>query len=124
MFPPLIYANTSFIVNIGTPSTFDLSIDVGVLSVLGDMPENSMLVADNSTSGLYHFTWMLSEANADPITFIATGPQGAVSTFSPYILLCACENDGVCTGEGILGSFNNVILLNCNCPEGNSFNKH
>ena len=105
-------------VTVGELSTYDLMIDGGVLSVLGDMPENSALMEDTNTSGLYHFTWTLSSPMADPIIFTATDSNGGVSAHSPRLLICACENEGTCTETGFLGTFNNVVVLQCDCPEG------
>ena len=107
-----------FTVNIGIPLTYDLMVEGGQLSVLGDMPENSILIEDSNTSGLYHFTWTLSNPTADPITFIATDSQGGLAALSPLLLLCACENGGSCTDDGFLGSQSSVITLQCDCPEG------
>jgi hypothetical protein len=117
MFPPTILAMEDFYITIGEPSTYDLRVEGGQLSVLGDQPENSDLIEDSNTSGLFHFTWTLSDPTADPITFIATNSQGSVAVLSPRLLLCACRNGGTCTEAGYLGTQNNVIVLQCDCPE-------
>ena len=95
-----------------------MTVDGGELNVLGDMPENSVLMEDTNTSGLYHFYWTLSSQEASPISFIATNTEGGVAVHSPRVLICACRNDGTCTESGFLGTYNNVILLQCDCPEG------
>jgi hypothetical protein len=117
MFPPTISAMEDFYITIGEPSTYDLRVEDGQLSVLGDQPENSALIEDSNTSGLFHFNWTLSDPTADPITFVATDSQGGVAVLSPRLLLCACRNGGTCTETGFLGTQNNVIVLQCDCPE-------
>ena len=118
MFPPTLNASENFYITIGAPSTFDLNVARGQLDVLGGLPENSVLIEDSNTGGLFHFTWTLSSTVANPITFIATASQGGVAVFSPRLLLCACENGGTCTESGFMGTQNNVIVLQCDCPEG------
>ena len=119
MSPPTIYAVfEGFVITIGEPSTYDLWVDGGQLEVLGGLPENSDLNEDTNTSGLFHFTWTLSDTAVDPITFIATDSQGGVAVLSPPLLLCACENWGACTQNAFQPTQNNVLLLQCDCPEG------
>ena len=110
-----------FYITIGEPSTYDLRVEDSQLSVLGDQPENSALIEDSNMSGLFHFNWTLSDPTADPITFVATDSQGGVAVLSPRLLLCACRNGGTCTETGFLGTQNNVIVLQCDCPEGNKY---
>ena len=40
------------------------------------------------------------------------------SIFNPVVQLCACENGGNCTTDGLLANDFSFIILNCNCQEG------
>lgn len=99
-------------------STYNLTVLGGQLQVLGGLPEDSELVEIGDESGVYTFTWTLSDITDTPIIFIANDSLGQVFTHSPIITICACVNGGECTADGILGTENNIFVFECECPEG------
>ena len=67
---------------------------------------------------VYIFSWKVSEIKDYSLTFVAVDSMNTVSTLSPQVEICACQNNGVCTLEGILGIMGNVIDMGCECPPG------
>lgn len=117
-FPPRIYGNGFFEVTIGQPSVYNMTVLGGQLEVLGGLPADSILTEDPSTSGLYIFTWTLSNPIDTPVTFVASNSMGGFAVHSPRIGICACANGGECSEDGFLGTNNNIVILQCICPEG------
>lgn len=87
------------------------SIDVTVLGL-----DSSSLTQDGN---IYTFSWTITAVVNDPITFVATDSMNVVSTLSPLIEVCNCQNGGNCTLEGVLSIENNTIDMNCQCTPGN-----
>lgn len=116
-FPPNIDGPESFRVNTGQTSTYtftvtdeDESVDVTVQG-----PSTQSLTQNGNT---YTFSWTVSEVNVQ-VTFVATDSMNVVSTLSPLIEVCACQNNGNCTLEGVLGIEENIIDMRCECTPGN-----
>ena len=68
----------------------------------------------------YKFIWELLEVSNDTVEFVATDSFSATSQLAPTIEMCACENGGVCTLDGVTNLDQNPIVMNCNCPDGES----
>ena len=66
----------------------------------------------------YTFGWTISEIVNVTLVFEAVDERGAVSELSVQVQICACENDGACTLDGLEGSTDSTVVLNCNCTEG------
>ena len=49
--------------------------------------------------------------------FSAIDSLEAAVTFSPRLELCACQNEGNCTLDGVISD--TVTIMNCICPPGN-----
>ena len=113
---------SSFLLNAGDLSayTFNASDDGGEqvqVNILGGLPANATLLQIDSTT--YTFTWRLSDPNhVSNLTFYASDSFGVVGVLSPEIVVCACQNGGNCTTEGVLSAQNNVMIMNCICPSG------
>ena len=113
---------SSFLLNAGelTIYTFNASDDSGEqvqVNILSELLANATLLQVNSTT--YNFTWSLSDPNhVSNLTFYASDSSGAVGVLSPEIVVCACQNGGNCTTEGVLSAQNNVLIMNCICPSG------
>ena len=120
--PPQLVGPSSFLLNAGELSvyTFNASDDGGEqvqVNILGGLPANATLLQVNSTT--YNFTWRLTNPNhASNLTFYASDSFGVVGVLSPEIVVCACQNGGNCTSEGMLSAQNNVLIMNCICPSG------
>ena len=52
------------------------------------------------------------------ITIEASDTMGAISTLSPRVEICACQNGGNCTLNGLLGIDTNVVDMLCQCDQG------
>lgn len=85
------------------------------LTVQGGLPENSVLEA--LSEGEFIFQWTLQEITFMPLVFVANDSQGASTLFTPVVEICACENGGNCTRDGLLTN-NATIVLICQCTEG------
>ena len=76
---------------------------------------------NNSDGDSYTITWTppdnISVLN---LTIVAMDPtfRNISSFFNPVVQLCACENEGNCTTDGLLPSDFTFIIMNCECPEG------
>ena len=72
--------------------------------------------------GLFQFTWNLDSLEEDdeipPLTIYATDSVGAVGTYTPRLEICACQNDGNCTLDGVGNTDAPVVILNCACLPG------
>lgn len=103
--------------NIGQTSTYTFTVTDEEESVVVTVQgvETQSLTQDGNT---YTFSWTVSEVNAQ-VTFVATDSMNAVSTLSPLIEVCACQNGGNCTVEGVLAIENNIIDMHCQCTQGN-----
>ena len=68
------------------------------------------------------FKWFADEVVNISLKFEAKDDFQAVSVHSVQVQLCACENGGNCTTDGLLTITGDTLVLACNCPEGNSVN--
>ena len=68
---------------------------------------------------LYTFSWTVTEVFDHPIMFVATDSMDVVSTLSPRVEICGCQNNGNCTLDGILGTVGNTVDMLCECTPGN-----
>ena len=69
----------------------------------------------------YTITWTPSDnTSVLNLTIVAMDPnfENISSFFDPVVQLCACENGGNCTTDGLLDTDFSFIILNCECPEG------
>ena len=113
---------SSFLLNAGELSiyTFNASDDSEEqvqVNIVGGLPANATFLQVDSTT--YTFTWRLTDPNyVSNLTFYASDSSGAVGVLSPEIVVCACQNGGNCTTEGVLSAQNNVLIMNCICPSG------
>ena len=118
-FPPNISADMVFSVTLGQESAYTILVedqgDEITLAVLGGLPPNSAL--DHIGEKEYILRWNLQEVTTDSLTFFANDSNGASSTFTPIVEICACANGGICTRDGLL-STNATTILNCICHEG------
>ena len=86
------------------------------VKVQGELTPNTSTLAQNGNT--YFFSWKVVEIKDYSLTFVAVDSMNVVSTLSPRVEICACQNNGVCTLEGILGTMGNVIDMECECPPG------
>lgn len=49
--------------------------------------------------------------------FSAVDSQEAVTTYTPRVQVCACQNNGNCTLEGAT-VIDDIIIMNCICSPG------
>ena len=95
--------------------TDDDSFDV---SPIGNLPPNLTLV-DTMTDGIFIF-----EVNLDGIStsfsfeISAIDSQNAATVFNPQVQICACENGGSCTTNGLLNIVLDPLILACTCSSG------
>ena len=118
-FPPTLSGSNIFQVNLRQPSVYTFNAtdegDNFTVTISGNQPSNSTLV---ESGGLYTFTRTLQKLDNATITFLATDSLNAVTMLMPQTLLCACENDGVCTTEGLLTTDQDPLTMNCECQQG------
>ena len=98
--------------------TFTVTDDSGPVEVTaqGALTPNTYSLTKNGNN--YFFSWTVSEIKDYSLTFVAVDSMNAVSTLSPRVEICACQNNGSCTLEGTLGTLGNVIDMECECSQG------
>lgn len=118
-FPPTLSGSDAFQVILGQESVYVFNAtdqgDNFTVTINGDRPVNSSL--ENSGS-VYTFSWTLRELANASVSFMATDSFGAVSMLDPQVQICACENSGSCTVEGLSSTTGDPLLLNCECTQG------
>ena len=95
--------------------TFTVTDESGSPDVTVQGPVTYSLTPNGDT---YTFSWTVSEVINYTLMFVAVDPMNAVSTLSPRVEICACQNSGSCTLEGILGTEGNVVDMECECTPG------
>ena len=76
---------------------------------------------NNSDGDSYTITWTPSDnTSVLNLTIVATDQtfQNISSIFNPVVQLCACENGGNCTTDGLLDTDFRFVVLNCECLGG------
>ena len=106
--------------DVGEESIYTFNVtdmdDTFNVSVIGGLPDDSELIRDGS---IFVFQWRLMEVDNITVAFSAVDSMMAGSVLRPTVEICACENGGNCTLNGILGiDALNPIIMNCECPQG------
>ena len=124
-FPPNITAPETFMATVGEESvyTFTASSDSENINVIilheGEETLPSGVQMNNLNGSNYTITWTPADnTSVLNLTIVAVDPENISSIFDPVVQLCACENGGSCTTDGLLASDFSFIILNCECPEG------
>ena len=126
-FPPNITAPEIFLATVGNESVYtftvisdsDHSINVTVLHGGEDtLPDG--VVFNDLDGDSYSITWSADNSTVLNLTIVANDPsnENVSSMFIPTVHLCACENGGNCTTNGLLNTDFTFVVLNCECPEG------
>ena len=128
-FPPNITAPETFMATVGEESvyTFTVSSDSQNINVIilheGEETLPSGVQLNNSDGDSYTITWTPADnTSVLNLTIVAVDPnlENISSIFNPVVQLCACENGGNCTTDGLLANDFSFVILNCMCPEGTS----
>ncbi|XP_064385849.1 mucin-like protein [Halichondria panicea] len=123
-FPPLIYGPVSLYVTLGEEAVlvFNVTDDKGSINVtlVDGLPAGATLLPTPKGDYTMEFTFRLElNAIADiSLVFLATDELDAGSTLEVQIMICACENNGNCTLEGVVDQSANTVVSNCVCPQG------
>ena len=121
-FPPIINGSSSLYIVLGEEArfTFNVTDDKNMynVTVTGGLPVNSALTSTPMDGySEYLFTWNHHEAVNTSLSFEAKDELDAVSMLIVQVYICACQNGGNCTLNGVFSSHSTVVL-NCICPEG------
>ena len=126
-FPPNITAPEIFLATVGEESVYTFTvtsdsdnINVMVLQNEGEdmLPDDVVVMNDGDT---YSITWTADNYTVLNLTIVATdlsNPQNISSMFAPTVQLCACQNEGNCTTNGLLNTDSTYVVMNCECPGG------
>ena len=126
-FPPNITVPETFMATVGEESvyTFTVTSDSQNIIVIilheGEETLPSGVQLNNSDGDSYTITWAPSDnTSVLNLTIVAMDPnfENISSFFNPVVQLCACENGGNCTTDGLLDTDFSFIILNCECPQG------
>ena len=126
-FPPNITAPETFIATVREESvyTFTVSSDSQNIIVIilheGETILPSGVQLNNPNGDSYTITWTPPDNTSMlNLTIVAMDPnnENISSFFDPVVQLCACENGGNCTTNGLLANDFSFIVLNCECPPG------
>ena len=106
--------------------TFTVSSDSQNINVIilheGEETLPSGVQLNNPDGDSYTITWTPADSTSVlNLTIVAVDPnlENISSFFNPVVQLCACENGGNCTTDGLLANDLNFIILNCECSQGN-----
>ena len=105
--------------------TFTISSDSENINVIilheGEETLPSGVQLNNPDGDSWTITWTPADsASVLNLTIVAMdlNMNNISSIFNPIVQLCACENGGNCTTDGLLANDFSFIILNCNCQEG------
>ena len=105
--------------------TFTVSSDSENINVIilheGEETLPSGVQLNNPDGNSWTVTWTPADSTSElNLTIVAAdlNMNNISSIFNPVVQLCACENGGNCTTDGLLVNDFSFIILNCNCPEG------
>ncbi len=121
--PPLIAGPSVLVVTLGQEAelVFSVTDDNNNLSVslIGGLPINSTLtVSPMDGFSEVTFRWTITEIVDVSLLFEARDERNAVSVLNVQVQICACENGGDCTVEGLPSVVGSTLVLNCDCPQG------
>ena len=104
--------------------TFTVSSDIENINVMilheGKETLPSGVQLNNPDGDSWTITWRPADnTSVLNLTIVAVhlNMNNISSVFNPIVLLCACDNGGNCTTDG-LPPFDSFATLNCDCPEG------
>ena len=126
-FPPKIIAPETFLATVGEESVyiFTVSSDSENINVIilheGEEILPSGIQLNNPVGEHYIITWTPADnTSVLLLTIVAANlnMNNIISFFNPIVQLCACENGGNCTTDGLPVNDFSFVLLNCECPEG------
>ena len=126
-FPPKINAPETFLATVGEESVyiFTVSSDSENINVIilhkGEEILPSGIQLNNPVGEHYIVTWTPADnTSVLLLTIVAANlnMNNIISFFNPIVQLCACENGGNCTTDGLPVNDFSFVLLNCECPEG------
>ena len=126
-FPPNITAPETFMATVGKESvyTFTVSSDSENINVIilheGEETLPSGVQLNNPDGDSWTITWTPADnTSVLNMTIVAVdlNMNDISSIFNPVVQLCACENGGNCTTDGLLDIDYSFVVLNCECPEG------
>ena len=105
--------------------TFTVSSDSENINVIilheGEETLPSGVQLNNPDGGNWTITWTPADnTSVLNMTIVAVdlSVNNISSIFNPVVQLCACENGGNCTTDGLLDIDYSFVVLNCKCPEG------
>ena len=118
---PVMTGDSTFSVTLGQESVYAFTVvDEGnfTVEVVEGLPQGATL--EDNGGGEYTFRWTLTSTSGsiNPLSFQAVDGEGAASLLSPQLEACLCANGGECTLDGVLDTALPVVIMNCNCPEG------
>ncbi len=121
--PPLIAGPSVLVVTLGQEAelVFSVTDDNNNLSVslIGGLPINSTLsVSPMNGFSEVTFLWTITEIVDVSLLFEARDERNAVSVLIVQVQICACENGGDCTVDGLRSTVGSTLVLNCDCPDG------
>ena len=127
-FPPNITAPEIFLATVGEESvyTFTVTSDSDNINVMVLQNEGEDMLPDgvalSNDISVYNITWTADNSTVLNLTIVANDPSsGNVSSmFTPTVQLCGCKNGGNCTTNGLLNTDTTYVVLNCECPAGNT----
>ena len=126
-FPPNITAPETFMATVGEECvyTFIVSSDSENIDVIilheGEETLPSGVQLNNPDGDSWTITWTPADnTSVLNMTIVAVDLnfENISTIFNPVVQLCACENEGNCTTDGLLVNDFSFVILNCECPEG------
>ena len=122
--PPRISGPTTLYITLGEEAELRLNVtddrNQFNVSLIGGLPANATLSSSTEDSTEVVFKWFSQDIVNITLTFEAKDDFEAVSVHNVQVQVCACENGGNCTTEGLLSITGSTLILNCQCPEGRS----
>ena len=84
------------------------------VGVVGGIPWEATLTGSRAN---YTLTWILSAAQNISLTLYAVDSFNSTSWYPVHIVICGCQNGGICTSNGLVGNDSNTVIMNCDCSK-------
>ena len=97
-------------------TAIDDASDTVVVTIEGLSADDYTLIQNGNS-----YTLSIDVTIGVPIIIVATDSMNVVSTLSPTIEICACQNGGNCTLDGVLATGQDIIIMLCECPPGMNY---
>lgn len=113
---------TTFRVIVGSTSSYiftAVDTDDVVVTIEGPPASHYTLIQNGNS---YTLNFLVSSVFTYETMIVAMDTMDVASTLNPRVEICACQNGGNCTLDGIITQTSNVVDMLCMCTSGKNRN--